>query len=114
MQAGGLLPSSSPFSINTLMLIMLHADKLRCPPEEEEQNVATPTDGLILEAENIAEVHKILYYDLVVCLMLDIVYLIPHFSWNRLQRAVQPAYQWRTVPPLTSSSRSGHYEAPWY
>ena len=36
-----------------------YADE-KFPPEEEEQNVATPTDGLILEAENIAEVHKIL------------------------------------------------------
>ena len=32
-----------------------YADE-KFPPEEEEQNVATPTDGLILEAENIAEV----------------------------------------------------------
>ena len=36
-----------------------YADE-KFPPEEEEQNVATPTDGLILEAENIAEVHKLI------------------------------------------------------
>ena len=45
------------------MLIMLHADKLRwweVPSRGRRAKVATPTDGLILEAENIAEVHKIL------------------------------------------------------
>ena len=50
-----------------------YADE-KFPPEEEEQNVATPTDGLILEAENIAEVHKILINES--CLLVSVTVIV--------------------------------------
>ena len=47
-------------AVSIIFLQTSFADE-KFPPEEVGQNVATPTDGLVLEAENIAEVHTHTY-----------------------------------------------------